>query len=132
MTTPQLPTRRIRALIATLILSSCAASASGDATIDTPAEVRAWRQANERAILDEFTGLLAIPNVATDRDDIRRNAKVLVEVRGNDITAEQSAASPMEALDLIVEKVEQRLRRRKTAKLARRTRAGKPLEPAAV
>ena len=59
------------------------------------------------------------------------NAKVLVEVRGNDITAEQSAASPMEALDLLVEKVEQRLRRRKTAKLARRTRPVKQLESAA-
>jgi ribosome-associated translation inhibitor RaiA len=55
-----------------------------------------------------------------------------VEVRGNDITADQSAATPMEALDLLVEKVEQRLRRRKTAKLARRTRVVKPLEPAVV
>lgn len=58
------------------------------------------------------------------------NAKVLVEVRGNDITAEKSAASPLEALDLLVEKIEQRLRRRKTAKLARRTRTVKQAEAA--
>lgn len=56
------------------------------------------------------------------------NAKVLVEVPGNDITAEQSASAPLEALDLLVEKVEQRLRKRKTAKLARRTRPAKPTE----
>jgi putative sigma-54 modulation protein len=60
------------------------------------------------------------------------NARVLVEVPGNDITAEQSASSPLEALDLLVEKVEQQLRKRKTAKLARRTRAARPTELAAV
>jgi ribosomal subunit interface protein len=49
-------------------------------------------------------------------------AHVRMEVPGNDITAVQKASQPLEALDLLVEKVEQRLRKRKTAKIARRER----------
>jgi acetylornithine deacetylase/succinyl-diaminopimelate desuccinylase-like protein len=37
-----------------------------------------WVQRNEHAILSEFTGLLAIPNVATNVADIRRNADAIV------------------------------------------------------
>ncbi len=46
---------------------------------------RQWRKANEPAIMDEFSTLLAIPNVATDRANIRRNADLLrkmIENRG--------------------------------------------------
>jgi acetylornithine deacetylase/succinyl-diaminopimelate desuccinylase-like protein len=39
---------------------------------------RAWRQQHERAILDEFTALLSIPNIASDRPNIRRNADAIV------------------------------------------------------
>jgi ribosomal subunit interface protein len=53
------------------------------------------------------------------------HAKVLFEVPGNDLTAEQYAEGPLEGLDLLCEKIEQRLRKRKTAKLARRVRAPK-------
>ena len=35
---------------------------------------RSWRQAHERAILDEFAALLSIPNIASDRANIERNA----------------------------------------------------------
>ena len=49
-------------------------------------------------------------------------AHVLMEVPGNDVSAMQKASQPLEALDLLVEKVEQRLRKRKTAKIARRER----------
>jgi acetylornithine deacetylase/succinyl-diaminopimelate desuccinylase-like protein len=38
------------------------------------AQVRAWRQAHEPQILREFAGLLALPNVAQNPEDIRRNA----------------------------------------------------------
>ena len=39
-----------------------------------------YRRAHERQILDEFTRLLAIPNVAADRDNIRRNAQFILEM----------------------------------------------------
>ncbi|HVR42995.1 MAG TPA: M20/M25/M40 family metallo-hydrolase [Thermoanaerobaculia bacterium] len=48
-------------------------------------EVRAWRRANEKAILGELVTLLEIPNVARDRENIERNAAHLVgmlEARG--------------------------------------------------
>ncbi len=47
-------------------------------------------------------------------------AVVLMEVPGNDVSATQKASQPLEAVDLLVEKVEQRLRKRKTAKISRR------------
>jgi ribosomal subunit interface protein len=53
------------------------------------------------------------------------HARVLFEVPGNDIAAEKYAEGPLEALDLLCEKIEQRLRKRKTAKLARRIRQPK-------
>src|SRR5271157_5973584 len=37
-----------------------------------------WRTAHEQQILQEFTGLLAIPNVASDKPNIQRNAETLV------------------------------------------------------
>src|SRR5438045_2159104 len=41
---------------------------------------RDFRRAHERQILDEFTRLLAIPNVASDRQNIRRNAEFIFEM----------------------------------------------------
>ncbi|HUE24813.1 MAG TPA: M20/M25/M40 family metallo-hydrolase [Bryobacteraceae bacterium] len=44
-----------------------------------------WRVAHERAILAEFMGLLAIPNLASDVPNIRRNAaavSAILEKRG--------------------------------------------------
>jgi acetylornithine deacetylase/succinyl-diaminopimelate desuccinylase-like protein len=38
---------------------------------------RTWRQQHERAIVEEFTALLAIPNIATDRANIQRNAETI-------------------------------------------------------
>jgi len=40
--------------------------------------VRQYRRAHEHAILKEFMELLAIPNVADDRENIRRNAAAIV------------------------------------------------------
>ncbi|HLQ22255.1 MAG TPA: M20/M25/M40 family metallo-hydrolase, partial [Gemmatimonadales bacterium] len=40
--------------------------------------VRAWRRAHEPAILREFAGLLALPNLASDDANIRRNADRIV------------------------------------------------------
>jgi acetylornithine deacetylase/succinyl-diaminopimelate desuccinylase-like protein len=43
---------------------------------------RRYRQAHERAIVDEFAALLAIPNVARDVADMRRNAVHIREMFG--------------------------------------------------
>src|SRR5258707_6575850 len=42
--------------------------------------VREYRRAHERQILAEFTRLLEIPNVASDRPNIRRNAEFILEM----------------------------------------------------
>ena len=41
---------------------------------------RAWRQTHEQAILGEFIDLLSLPNVAADRDNIRKNANVIQQM----------------------------------------------------
>jgi acetylornithine deacetylase/succinyl-diaminopimelate desuccinylase-like protein len=58
------------ALGAALILLAAAAAAQ-------PAGVADWRRAHERAIVDELTTLVAIPNVAGNDADMRRNAEHL-------------------------------------------------------
>jgi acetylornithine deacetylase/succinyl-diaminopimelate desuccinylase-like protein len=42
------------------------------------AAAREWRQAHQAEILQEFTTLLSIPNIASDKENIRRNADALV------------------------------------------------------
>src|SRR5207245_5177289 len=41
-------------------------------------QVRAWRQAHQADVLREFAGLLAVPNLASDAANIRRNAERIV------------------------------------------------------
>jgi acetylornithine deacetylase/succinyl-diaminopimelate desuccinylase-like protein len=41
---------------------------------------RQWREAHERAIIDEYFQLLSIPNIATDQVNIRRNADMIVDM----------------------------------------------------
>src|SRR3981081_3708302 len=41
---------------------------------------RKWRQQHERAIVDEFVSLLAIPNVSSDRANIQRNAETIARM----------------------------------------------------
>ena len=50
-------------------------------------------------------------------------ARVLYEIPGNDLVAEHTAHDPTVALDIVAEKIERRLRKRKTARLARRVRS---------
>jgi acetylornithine deacetylase/succinyl-diaminopimelate desuccinylase-like protein len=56
--------------------------AQGAAAAPAPltAAVRAYRVANERRILGELTTLLALPNLASDRVGIRRNAALVSEM----------------------------------------------------
>ena len=42
--------------------------------------IRDYRRTHERQILDEFVRLLALPNVASDRENIRRNAQFIMEM----------------------------------------------------
>src|SRR5215216_5531196 len=63
----------IRAVVATLLLCQSALA-------QTTNPVREYRRANEHRILREFVELLSIPNVASDSENIRRNAARLVEM----------------------------------------------------
>ena len=59
--------------IAFLLLSLAVANAQNPAS----QAARQWRQQHERAIMDEFVSLLAIPNIAADRVNIQRNAETI-------------------------------------------------------
>ncbi len=68
--------------IAALLSTACFAFAQTN-----PAAVAAkkWRQQHERAIVDEYVALLAIPNIARDKENIQRNAELIskmLEKRG--------------------------------------------------
>ncbi len=68
-----------------LLLVLTAASAPSFAQTPAVDAAREWRKAHERAILEEFMDLVAIPNVATDKANIRRNAELIkgmLEKRG--------------------------------------------------
>ena len=56
------------------------------------------------------------------RSQNQYRAHVLYEVPGNDVSAEHVAHEPLAAVDMVAEKIERRLRKRKTARLARRMR----------
>ncbi|HZP49145.1 MAG TPA: M20/M25/M40 family metallo-hydrolase [Vicinamibacterales bacterium] len=60
-----------------LLAAACLAAA---APADTIARVRAWRTAHERDILGELFGFVAIPNVAADAANIRKNAEALTRM----------------------------------------------------
>jgi len=62
--------KRLSTLALTLLLVQSPALAAGS--------VREHRRAHEHEILREFLELLAIPNVADDRENIRRNAAAIV------------------------------------------------------
>ncbi|HEY6045181.1 MAG TPA: hypothetical protein VIU65_01180, partial [Pyrinomonadaceae bacterium] len=49
-------------------------------TTSAQSSVRDYRRAHERQILAEFTRLLAIPNIAADQANIRRNAQFILEM----------------------------------------------------
>jgi acetylornithine deacetylase/succinyl-diaminopimelate desuccinylase-like protein len=55
---------------------------------------RKWRQQHERAIVDEFVSLLAIPNVVSDRANIQRNAETIAQMMGNRGIAAKLVSAP--------------------------------------
>ena len=75
---------RMRRYLLAFLLSFLPAMA--DAQTNPAAQAaRIWRQQHERAIVDEFITLLSIPNIASDRENIQRNATAIaamMEKRG--------------------------------------------------
>ena len=62
-----------------LALTLAVVPSVADAQVNAAANAaRTWRQQHERAIVDEFVALLSIPNVASDRPNILRNAAAIV------------------------------------------------------
>jgi acetylornithine deacetylase/succinyl-diaminopimelate desuccinylase-like protein len=59
-----------------LILATVASAQSNPAA----RAARQWRQQHERGIVEEFVSLLAIPNVAADKDNIQRNAEYILQM----------------------------------------------------
>jgi acetylornithine deacetylase/succinyl-diaminopimelate desuccinylase-like protein len=68
----------MRRRLASVVVASLLLCPSVFAQTTNP--VREYRRANEHRILREFVGLLSIPNVASDTENIRRNAARLVEM----------------------------------------------------
>jgi acetylornithine deacetylase/succinyl-diaminopimelate desuccinylase-like protein len=66
--------RSFKAAAVVILLAAQSAFAQGAAA------AREYRRANELRIMREFVRLLSIPNVASDREGIRKNAALLVEM----------------------------------------------------
>jgi acetylornithine deacetylase/succinyl-diaminopimelate desuccinylase-like protein len=66
--------------LAVVLAASLAFPAFGLSPADAASKARAFRKAHEAAILEEFTSFLAIPNLASDRTNIERNAAAIVEM----------------------------------------------------
>ena len=66
-------TRALTAVLAFALAAHAFAATPNDA-------VRSWRETNEARLLEEFTALLAIPNVATDKANIGRNADAIAKL----------------------------------------------------
>jgi acetylornithine deacetylase/succinyl-diaminopimelate desuccinylase-like protein len=84
-------------LAAALLALATGAAAAPPSASEVRARVRAWREAHAPAIVRELADLVALPNVATDRPAIRRNAdaiKTLLERRGFAAALLESEGSP--------------------------------------
>lgn len=69
------------AFVAVLLSAPVELSAQGNSdAVTIRSAARAYRAAHEPAILGEFTDLLAIPNLASDSTNIRRNANRLIDM----------------------------------------------------
>jgi acetylornithine deacetylase/succinyl-diaminopimelate desuccinylase-like protein len=66
-----------RLFLSLAVLALCAAQTIGQTAAG---RVRDYVRSHEHEILSEFVGLLSIPNVAADRENIRRNAAHIVEM----------------------------------------------------
>ena len=67
-------------MLRTLLLLTLLLPTSLSAQTTTQDKVRNYRRTNERKIVNEFLSLLAIPNIASDNPNIRKNAAAIVEI----------------------------------------------------
>ena len=65
-----------RILFAAILAAGLVATVSAQSSPAAQA-ARHWRQQHERAIVDEFVALLAIPNISRDASNIQRNADAI-------------------------------------------------------
>ena len=70
--------RPYKILILTLLLCC-----TGYQAIAQQVKIREYRVANEHRILSDFVTLLSIPNVASDRENIRKNAALILQMMKN-------------------------------------------------
>jgi acetylornithine deacetylase/succinyl-diaminopimelate desuccinylase-like protein len=87
----------MRHLLALLLAISTTASMLAAPTADV-LRVREWRAKNEKQILAELMQLIALPNVASNRADILKNAELLTamfEKRGFTVTPFQTKGNPV-------------------------------------
>ena len=68
---------RILVIISFVFVIQLELRAQSDETLQ---KVRSYRQANEKAIIKEYMDLLAIPNVASDLENIQKNADRIMEM----------------------------------------------------
>lgn len=64
----------MRMLVLLLFANILAYSDQGNVAVQA---ARIWRLTNERSIIDQYMQLLALPNVASNLDDMRRNAEAI-------------------------------------------------------
>src|SRR5687767_7704635 len=77
-----------RCLVTSCILAMFGVPLPGAPPAGLKQKIDAWVTANQRAIVTELVDLLAIPNIAADRENIRRNA-----VRLRDMLAKRGLAA---------------------------------------
>jgi acetylornithine deacetylase/succinyl-diaminopimelate desuccinylase-like protein len=68
------------AVCATVGLAGAGVLAAAGQSSGLRSQVDAWVRANQRTVVRELVELLKIPNVAADRDNIRKNASVLKDM----------------------------------------------------
>jgi len=83
----------VRRLVSSVIL---ALAMAGAAQAASPApQVRAWREAHEKAVVTDFIKLLSMPNVATNVADVEKNAAYLQDLlKARGFTTQLLTAQP--------------------------------------
>jgi len=67
----------MKRLLSASLVASCLFTVSASAA-SSVSDIRAFRTSHEQEILSQYVELLRIPNVASDRDGIRRNAEAIL------------------------------------------------------
>ncbi len=96
------PKTSVRVTIASFLIAALlgSAAAQGPSADDMRAVIEAvdeYRIAREAAILDDFIGLLSLPNVAADLEDMERNAEHIIDLlesRGFDARSLSAGGAP--------------------------------------